>query len=845
MGLGALVKVKERGSKVKIFRRDDACPRCFGCPFSQTGQMTGRTRSPRRFFAPARWPLVALALGSVFFGLLVPVGGGDEAIAADSSAANSAAHASSADLARSMGIDGFTPGNIISDAVFSNSGTMTEAEIAAFFTGKVSKCTSGYTCLKDFRQTTPTRPADSYCNGYSGGANETAARIIYKVSQSCGINPQVLIVMLQKEQGLITHTWPSQWRYDMALGQGCPDDAPCDPQFAGFFYQMYGAARQMNIYTEGYWFTYFYPGSTWQVQYHPNRGCGTGPVYIENAATSALYYYTPYQPNAAALRAGYGEGDNCSSYGNRNFYNYFTDWFGSTQGGGSTASADAASYVAALDSSGTLWSYPFTGGTWSGSRGQLAEGLSAAKSLMLVPSLNGARHRDVLLHQQGRLLVMRGDRTGFSAPEDLGLDWSNVALSTSAGDLDGDGVPDVLTTTTTGDLILWRGSNRGSFLPPVRVGWGWSTMNLIIGGTDLNRDGNTDIIGRDSSGFLWAFYGNGAGAWLSQVRLGHGWGGMTSLFSPGDFNADGVDDVIARTAGGDLHLYPGDGNGGLSYVGKIGNGWGSMTALSGAGVSVERARPLTAGIGDVDRDGATDVVGLALDGSLNLYRGNGAGSWRGSRQLLTGWSSTDRVFSLGDFNGDGVKDLARITANGDFYLVPGSWTGGYGQPTKIGNGWGGLSLLTGGIDYDGDRKPDVIGRDVSGALVLFRGNGTGGWADGGTKIGYGWGAFNTLFHVGDFDGDGQSDVIARTGSGQLVLYPTSGAGGWGTPSEIGYGWGSFTAIFGPGDFDGNGTDDVLARTVSGDLILYRGNGQGGWGTSTVIGNGWGGLTALG
>ncbi|MGA1827654.1 MAG: hypothetical protein WAZ28_05330, partial [Microbacterium sp.] len=55
-------------------------------------------------------------------------------------------------------------------------------------------------------------------------------------------------------------------------------------------------------------------------------------VYVQNQATANLYYYTPYQPNAAAIRAGYGEGDGCSSYGNRNFFQYFSDWFGATQG---------------------------------------------------------------------------------------------------------------------------------------------------------------------------------------------------------------------------------------------------------------------------------------------------------------------------------------------------------------------------------------------------------------------------------------------------------------------------------------------------------------------------------
>ncbi|UNK69738.1 cell wall-binding repeat-containing protein [Microbacterium sp. H1-D42] len=232
---------------------------------------------------------------------------------------------------------GFDAGNLISDAVFTNKTTMTEAQIQSFFTSKVKTCRGGsdkygpIVCLKDFRINSVTMPADKYCKGYTGAKNESAARIIYRVSQACNINPQVLIVMLQKEQGLVTHTWPSAWRYDIALGQGCPDTAPCDPNFVGFFHQIYGAARQMQLYMEGRYFTWYAPGKTWNILYNPNKSCGTSPVRVANKATSALYYYTPYQPNAAALRAGYGTGDSCSAYGNRNFYNYFTDWFGPTK----------------------------------------------------------------------------------------------------------------------------------------------------------------------------------------------------------------------------------------------------------------------------------------------------------------------------------------------------------------------------------------------------------------------------------------------------------------------------------------------------------------------------------
>ncbi|KAA9130141.1 LGFP repeat-containing protein [Microbacterium caowuchunii] len=250
--------------------------------------------------------------------------------------APSVAHARDAGGASQTGVrpaadlSQFNPGNIISDEVFFNRQAMSEDQIAAFLRSKVSNCQSGYTCLKDFRQTTTSRAADSYCSGYAGATNEPAARIIYKVAQACGINPQALLVTLQKEQGLVTHTNPSTSRYTIAMGQGCPDTAACDTRYYGFQNQVYGAARQFQIYAEGRYFTYYAPGRTWNILYNPNRDCGSAPVYVANKATAGLYYYTPYQPNAAALRAGYGEGDGCSSYGNRNFYQYFTDWFGQT-----------------------------------------------------------------------------------------------------------------------------------------------------------------------------------------------------------------------------------------------------------------------------------------------------------------------------------------------------------------------------------------------------------------------------------------------------------------------------------------------------------------------------------
>jgi hypothetical protein len=228
----------------------------------------------------------------------------------------------------------FDPGMIISDGVFYDAGTMSAAQVQQFLDSKGASCSpsAGNTCLKSFRQATTTRGADARCTGtYAGAANETAAQIIAKVAAACGINPQVLLVTLQKEQGLVTATaGRSEAVYRKAMGYGCPDTAACDSQYYGFFNQVYSAAKQFKNYQANPTRYGHRAGMVNQVRFHPNAACGSSAVHIRNQATAGLYNYTPYQPNAAALGAGYGTGDSCSSYGNRNFWNYFTDWFGST-----------------------------------------------------------------------------------------------------------------------------------------------------------------------------------------------------------------------------------------------------------------------------------------------------------------------------------------------------------------------------------------------------------------------------------------------------------------------------------------------------------------------------------
>jgi SH3-like domain-containing protein len=260
-----------------------------------------------------------------------------------------------ADLSR------FDPGNIISDAVFFNSGTMSEAQIKAFIDGKISACKTGTTCLKNWRGPSQSRVANPMCRAFTGSGSETAASLIYKVSQACGINPQVILVTLEKEQSLITKTAPSAYNFNFAMGYNCPDTTGCTSDGMGFSTQIYGGAYMFKRYANppgtSQYFTWYAPGKTWDILYNPDRSCGSSRVLVANQATANLYYYTPYQPNAASLRAGYGEGDRCSTYGNRNFYNFFTDWFGSTQ----RTACDQPPYNEVRAASGTFTTGAVTG----------------------------------------------------------------------------------------------------------------------------------------------------------------------------------------------------------------------------------------------------------------------------------------------------------------------------------------------------------------------------------------------------------------------------------------------------------------------------------------------------
>lgn len=157
----------------------------------------------------------------------------------------------------------------------------------SFLNAQVRQCETGYTCLKDYRQNAPSMPSNAYCAAMPARDNDTAASIITRVAQACDVSPRVLLVLLQKEQSLVSLTRPTQIRYDRATGFACPDTAPCDSSFGSFFYQVYYAARQFQRYAKHPESYNHRAGQQNRVLFHPNAACGSSTVYIANQATPA------------------------------------------------------------------------------------------------------------------------------------------------------------------------------------------------------------------------------------------------------------------------------------------------------------------------------------------------------------------------------------------------------------------------------------------------------------------------------------------------------------------------------------------------------------------------------
>jgi hypothetical protein len=253
---------------------------------------------------------------------------------------------------------------------------------------------------------------------------------------------------------------------------------------------------------------------------------------------------------------------------------------------GTGAKPDGVGDMLTMPYPGTLTYQQGTGqGTFSGQ----VSGSGWPSGIKAVPfgDLSGDRCDDVLVRlSSGALRLYRTGCGGAVRPTSpyttLGTSgWNQFDVMTSPGDVTKDGLPDLIARNpSTGRVYLYKGTATGKLAAPVKLYDNWKSYKKIIGVGDLNGDGIGDLLAQDTSNNLYRYIGKGNGTFSARVKLFANWGGTyNAVVGVGDITGDGKADLVARDTAGTLYRQSGTGTGTFGPRVKIGAGWQNYKGL--------------------------------------------------------------------------------------------------------------------------------------------------------------------------------------------------------------------------------------------------------------------------
>ncbi|MER7758747.1 VCBS repeat-containing protein [Streptomyces sp. NPDC097619] len=171
-----------------------------------------------------------------------------------------------------------------------------------------------------------------------------------------------------------------------------------------------------------------------------------------------------------------------------------------------------------------------------------------------------------------RIAPERGGQ-GFGKPTRIGAGWQVYDALAGTGDLTGDGRADLVAREPGGVLWLYAGTGKAAapFAPRVRVGAGWQGFDRLVGAGDVTGDGTPDLLARDRAGAVWLYAGTGTAArpFAPKAVTGLAGAGLRALASPGDLTDDGRADLVTQDAAGLLWLHAATGDPAAPYAAPV------------------------------------------------------------------------------------------------------------------------------------------------------------------------------------------------------------------------------------------------------------------------------------
>ncbi len=340
----------------------------------------------------------------------------------------------------------------------------------------------------------------------------------------------------------------------------------------------------------------------------------------------------------------------------------------------------------------------------------------------------------------------------------------HLPVSVGAGDLNGDGYPDlVVGDYEEAEMSILLNNKNGtytttefSFADPTETPYGYAFG-------DFNGDGRMDIAVLDSDStenYISILLGNGSGGFTEQPTF------LQTGTSPenvvaADPNGDGILDLALASYGtNSIEIW-------------LGKGDGTFTAASPLNLG---SSPTSVAAGDFNDDCKVDLAVtlpyVGYGGVVQVFLGSGTGTFAAGNSYSAVSYPNDVV--VADLNGDGFDDLAVPDYNASQVLTwlgngAGSFTPG---PAIDYPGTEPYALSLG--DLNGDGTVDMAVADFGGDVTVLLGDGTGNFIAPATPATVGSSVYGVA--TADFNQDGIVDWAAPSFDDSTLTVGLSASG---------------------------------------------------------------------
>ncbi len=400
---------------------------------------------------------------------------------------------------------------------------------------------------------------------------------------------------------------------------------------------------------------------------------------------------------------------------------------------------------------------------------------------------------------------------------------SNFPGSVVIADYNNDGFPDILVGNgdarligadfDSGNIDILVGNGDGTFRGASITKSGGSaggTTGLAV--ADFNGDGVPDAVVNGSfQGSLYLLPGTASGVFQPATKINLATGSQPSALAAGDFNGDGKIDLAVADKG----------NGGtVAILLNSSSGFQAPSTFGSGGTA-----PSAIVTADFDGDGKLDLaVANSMSGNVAVFRGGGNGAFQLLHTFQTGTSP--QSIAVADLNGDGLPDLvvadngqpfATPVVLGAYYVLLNLGGGNFSAPVPYAAADGPIGVTLGDVNHDG--IPDMIGT-ATGAnftynLDVFLGNGNGTFGPvSSTLTEFG----PTAPLVGDFNGDGKTDIVIPHCCGATDMTFLQGNGNGTFQPEVEFNGGPSPYVALAADLNGDGSPDLVVAGNDGGVV---------------------------